>query len=208
VRISSFLPCLLLSLGSGCGTVVGGALPDGSVRMADAGHDAFQGMDVFVPPGPPGREATVVDTGATDASVACSSTNLCPGTQTLCVEGTCTACGEVGEPCCGGESCFSASSLCLSGQCVGCGGIGEDCCVLSTCTSPTSRCSNHQCEPCGQLGAPCCAGDRCYSANGTVTCIAGECASCGYPGNPCCDESTCFTGCCNTASQCTTVGCE
>ena len=112
------------------------------------------------------------------------------GTETQCLEGVCTGCGEVGEPCCEKS--------------------GDD--FSGGCTSKSSRCEEETgtcgAQTCGAPGLPCC--DYEFGiCDVRSECVAGMCETsfCGFARAPCCTDSpsgvgTCDFGRCNDGGTC------
>ncbi len=105
----------------------------------------------------------------------------------------CVACGEEGQPCCGGALCQGVERLRCEPEvnvCEQCGDPDEPCCDGDDC-NPGSVCAADLCVECGALGDPCCADDVCDAGG---VCLAGACAACGESGAPCCAGRVCDDG--------------
>ena len=90
-----------------------------------------------------------------------------------CPQGTCTAAGEIGEPCpCVSEAYCSEDSADAFGVCVARIPQGEACEISGQCA--TGICDDGVCEKPSGLGGPCVTDDRCFGV-----CDDGACAH--YP---------------------------
>jgi hypothetical protein len=123
----------------------------------------------------------------------------CPGVGGACQNGSCGACGAVGQACCQDPMtmrgvCTGAGASCQNGQCVACGGGGQPCCAGRSCTAQNVVCSMELCVACGGNGQPCCAGAGCSPG---LACGDGVCGQCGGPGQACCPGAMCAAGCCD-----------
>jgi hypothetical protein len=79
----------------------------------------------------------------TDGTCVCQG-NSC-GSGQICVDGTCSPCGDRDEPCCNGECSFDYV-LCRSGMCVDCGSPGDPCCDVPDSYCGTATCVDGMCE--------------------------------------------------------------
>ncbi|HEV3190670.1 MAG TPA: hypothetical protein VGY54_09260 [Polyangiaceae bacterium] len=146
-----------------------------------------------------------------------------------CTEGSCGACGSVGQQCCDGvqtpscssgpvcAGCTAANAMCPGAQggatCVACGGDGQPCCSGLTCAGKYSLCrpsidTDGTCTSrCGQVGQDCCSND--FADESSLACRNG--AVCLWQttvrqttatGSICIDPSTCGY----SNGKCTTCG--
>jgi hypothetical protein len=177
----------------------GGSGKGGRAVDAAAGGQGGRAMDAAVDRG---ARVDVTLIGP-DASAACGSPGqpCCDGT--LCGGGgCCVRCQCVGP----GQSCGLVGGTCSNGSCGACGNLGQACCPGSRCTAPGVECLDGTCKSCGMPGQRCCNASTCVEpgtacSSGTVTCV-----NCGEPGNPCCPGSTCKEGGCCFARSCIAQG--
>ncbi|MCC6564003.1 hypothetical protein IT087_03860 [Candidatus Uhrbacteria bacterium] len=161
-----------------CGSC-GNACPAG--RTCNAGTCGCPGGGTVCPSS--GGGTSCVNT-ASDEDNCGSCGNVCEfdirGVTEVCLGGTCTACGEVGEACCEGDPLFSFDCLgefttCLSGACRLCGRAGQPCCERSVCERGVTCDSGNTCRAtsvCGGVGEACCAGSACDAGG---VCLSGTC---------------------------------
>jgi hypothetical protein len=118
----------------------------------------------------------------------------------------CTACGGMGQPCCGGggggmgvpptPACTTGLSCAVGAMgntCGMCGATGQPCCAGGggfgggggSCGAG-NRCVMDSCVVCGGMGQPCCPGGGLAACTAGLTCnpsgVMGTPASCGPPG--------------------------
>lgn len=116
-------------------------------------------------------------------------------------------CGGPDQFCCPGSEACRDGFVCLEGSCTACGGEGEPCCApaggqaggsgpAAACRNVTGRsrelvCYGGSCVACGEPGGPCCGqGEKCLGKNqdGEVECLSGSCVACGLDGQPACSS--------------------
>eukprot|EP00808_Paulinella_micropora_P020535 g36043.t1 len=83
-------------------------------------------------------------------------------------------CGELTQPCCPDDSCNAVDTVCVSGTCEACGGLNQSCCIDATACFE-GRCSPETgtCEVCGGLTQPCCPDNSCNAVD--TVCVSGTC---------------------------------
>jgi hypothetical protein len=229
---------------SGTGTTGSGSTSaTGAASSSQAGLDAAQALadvDNAAPDaarcGDPGEPCCL---GASCNGGGCCVQKACVGQSApcghslgACTNGSCGACGAVGQPCCDAvevpscssgpscSGCTAANAVCQGEQrgatCVACGGDGQPCCSGLACTGKYSRCvasptgNEGTCTSrCGQIGQDCCSND--FGNESALACRNG--AVCLWQttgrqttatGGICVDPSTCGY----SNGKCTTCGVE
>jgi hypothetical protein len=119
-------------------------------------------------------DARTSDADASDgAGNGCTA--QCPLGQ-LCVNGTCQACGNETQACCGGTTC-AANLTCSSAGICACGAPGEPCCGGQTCDGPF-QCNSAKLCSCGGQGEACCPATPTNSCNPGMSCTSGNRCGC------------------------------
>lgn len=216
--------CFIPSIDDGdvaCGP--GGACPDGLTcavdglcrRNADGGEPSdltgadltgqdLSGADLLGIDGPCGGPFEQSCSGSCEGGACVDSDQCVPSGVALgamvCIAGTSTTCGAVGQPCCADSKCNNASDCCAGGVCVA---------AASTCGPGAGNCGNGSCGSCGGPTKKCCAGGNgnaeFCTASGLACDSAMNCATCGGAGQTCCEGGVCANGACCDATNSTCV---
>jgi hypothetical protein len=132
-------------------------------------------------PGLDCTDGTCQGTPCGTLTLACCEDEECLVSGASCVEGTCTACGELGQACCDGAGDGCTGELaCSEGVCAPtepCGNLNEACCEFGGggCAGPSLACEEMTCRQCGRAGEPCCGGPG--GCNGPLGCQDGVCGA-------------------------------
>jgi hypothetical protein len=154
--------CVDLNQGMDGGTDTPANGGDGSGRVDAGAGDAPTD-------GPSGGDVSAPDTNDASAEkVARPCSPACP-TGSDCIDGTCTACGNLDQVCCTGTCGMNLT--CAAAKCV-CGGNDQACCGGNTCATGYA-CTLGKCV-CGGAGQACCP-DKSCGANLQCSGAANKC---------------------------------